>query len=516
MKPLKIFISSVQKEFESERKALAQYIRTDALLGTFFEVFLFEEMAANSHTASQVYLAEVAAAHIYVGLLGIEYGFEDTQGISPTEHEYDEAKKQLLQKWVYIKGHADENRLPKELNFIKKVGDDVSRKRFETIEDLKKEVYNSCVRYLKQTGKINTHEFDESINSEATLEDINPLLIQQFVRSARAKRNFPLQETATVEQVLIHLNLIRNHQITNSAILAFGKNPQRFFTTATVKCAHFHGLIVEKPIPDYKEFSGTAFEMAERAVDFVLSKISLSTGTRESSNQVSTTYEIPRRAIAEAIINAVAHRDYYSKASIQVSVFKNRIEVFNPGSLPDELELSDLPNVHGSYPHNPLLANCMFLTGDIEPYGTGILEMIKLSKQADLITPEFFVNEGFKVILWRPSALADPKNTHHKILKTDYDTDHDTDYDTDHDTDHNKLETTELMRRLVMVLKGEKSRQDLMNKLDLRHIPSFRELYLQPSLDVGLIEMTQPDKPKSKSQNYRLTKKGIDLKKMKK
>lgn len=154
----------------------------------------------------------------------------------------------------------------------------------------------------------------------------------------------------------------------------------------------------------------------------------------------------------------------------------------------------------------------VFLTGDIERYGTGILEMIKLSKQADLIIPEFFVNEGFKVILWRPSALADPKNTHHKILKTDYDTD----YDTDHDTDHNKLETTELMRRLVMVLKGEKSRQDLMNKLDLRHSPSFRELYLQPSLDVGLIEMTQPDKPKSKSQNYRLTKKGIDLKKMKK
>jgi hypothetical protein len=42
MKPLKIFISSVQKEFESERKALAQYIRIDALLGSFFEVFLFE------------------------------------------------------------------------------------------------------------------------------------------------------------------------------------------------------------------------------------------------------------------------------------------------------------------------------------------------------------------------------------------------------------------------------------------------------------------------------------------
>jgi hypothetical protein len=139
MKPLKIFISSVQKEFELERKALAQYFLNDALLGSFFEVFLFEDMAANSHTASQAYLAEVAAAHIYVGLLGKDYGFEDTQGISPTEHEYYEAKKQLLQKWIYIKGFTDENRHPKELNLIRKVGDDVSRKRFETIEDLEAE-----------------------------------------------------------------------------------------------------------------------------------------------------------------------------------------------------------------------------------------------------------------------------------------------------------------------------------------------------------------------------------------
>ena len=117
MKPLKIFISSVQKEFAAERKALAQYIRNDALLGGFFEVFLFEEIAANSYTAPQVYLAEVAASHIYVGLLGNEYGFEDNQGISPTEHEYNEAKEQLLQKWIYVKGQADENRHPRELRF---------------------------------------------------------------------------------------------------------------------------------------------------------------------------------------------------------------------------------------------------------------------------------------------------------------------------------------------------------------------------------------------------------------
>ena len=373
MKPLKIFISSVQKEFATERIGLAQYIREDALLGSFFDVFLFEEIAANSHSTKQVYLSEVATSQIYLGLLGNEYGYEDTQGISPTENEFNEAFKNNLQKWIFVKGNDDRMRHPKEKAFVLKVSESASRKRFSTFEELKKETYNSCIRYLKQIGKIDSKEFDESLNKDATLDDIEAKFISSFIRMARLKRNFPLPETASTEEVLSHLNLLRNHQLTNSALLAFGKKPQYFFPTATVKCAHFHGLVIEKPMPDYKEFGGTVFEMAELTVDFVLSKISLSTGTRDTSNQVSTAYEIPRRVIAEAIINAIAHRNYYSKASVQVSVFKDRIEVFNPGTLPNELVLSDLSIAHGSYPHNPLLANCMFLTGNIERYGTGTL-----------------------------------------------------------------------------------------------------------------------------------------------
>lgn len=55
MRPIRIFISSVQQEFAKERKALAEYMRTDALLGRFFEVSLFEEMPAKSQAATRVY-----------------------------------------------------------------------------------------------------------------------------------------------------------------------------------------------------------------------------------------------------------------------------------------------------------------------------------------------------------------------------------------------------------------------------------------------------------------------------
>jgi hypothetical protein len=94
--------------------------------------------------------------------------------------------------------------------------------------------------------------------------------------------------------------------------------------------------------------------------------------------------------------------------------------VFNPGQLPNELELSDLSIAHGSYPHNPLLANCMFLTGDIERYGTGTLEIFHLLKEAHLSCPQFNVEESFKVILYMPWSQTIHDTIHDTIHESNY------------------------------------------------------------------------------------------------
>jgi predicted HTH transcriptional regulator len=490
-----IFISSVQKEFANERQALAAYIREDELLKLFFEPYLFEEVAATGHAPGTVYLHEVKACAIYIGLLGKEYGYENAEGISPTEREFDAAYENNKACWIFIKGNHVVERHPKELAFIEKVGERVSRKRFADLETLKKEVYRSCILYLKQTGKIDTVDFDSAINKTASLDAISEEALTEFVRTARIKRNFPLKESDAKEKILAHLNILRQGQLTNSALLAFAVNLQYFFPSATVKCAHFHGIRVSKPMPDYKEFGGTVFQMADDAIDFVLSKISLSSGDRSVSNQVETAYEIPRAVIAEALINAVAHRDYYSKASIQVSVFKDRIEIENPGSLPKELTIEQLKEPHSSYPHNPLLANCMFLTGAIERYGTGIPEMYALTAERGLKDPEFEENKTFVVTLWRPSAKV-----------TAHDTAHDAAHDTAHDTGYINLE--HMPHRLLWILEGEMSRSEMMAKLELTHRTTFRENYINPCEENGWIEMTIPDKPQSKNQKYRLTQAG--------
>ena len=78
MKRIRIFISSVQSEFAEERAMLGQYIRTDVLLGRFFETFLFEDVPANEASPQQVYLGEVEMSDIYLGLYGLTSRFLPT------------------------------------------------------------------------------------------------------------------------------------------------------------------------------------------------------------------------------------------------------------------------------------------------------------------------------------------------------------------------------------------------------------------------------------------------------
>ena len=69
-------------------------------------------------------------------------------------------------------------------------------------------------------------------------------------------------------------------------------------------------------------------------------------GTRAAGPSAPVEYEIPREVIAEAIVNAVAHRDYTSNATVQVMLFADRLEVWNPGELPPNLTFEELRTKH--------------------------------------------------------------------------------------------------------------------------------------------------------------------------
>lgn len=401
MKPIRIFISSVQPEFAAERAALREYLRGDALMRRFFEVFLFEDVPAADRRPDNLYLDEVRHCDLYVGLFGYEYGSENADGISPTGQEFDLATTEGKYRLIYVKGTDDDARHPGMRSLVARAQAGLIRKRFTTAAELVAGLYAALVDYLVEKQLIRSVPFDAAPCMKATLADLDVERIRWFVRTARANRQFPLDEDADATELLEHLNLLDDGRLTNAAVLLFGKQPQRYLLSSEVKCAHFHGTDVAKPIPSYQVYKGTVFSLVDQAIDFVLSKIALSVGTREAGSQAPVTYEIPREVVAEAVVNAVAHRDYTSNGSIQVMLFSDRLEVWNPGALPPSLTLEKLRSTHGSVPGNPLLAEPMYLTRYIERMGTGIGDMIRRCREAGLTEPEFTVTDGFQTIIRR-------------------------------------------------------------------------------------------------------------------
>ena len=244
--------------------------------------------------------------------------------------------------------------------------------------------------------------FDASPCPQASLADLDAERMAWFIDRARQVRGFPLPSNASASELLTHLNLLSHGQPTHAAVLLFGRQPQRFLLRIEVKAAHFHGTAAAKPIPSYQVFKGTVFEPDNQAVDFVLARLSFSVGTRAASVQVPAAYEIPPEVIREAIVNAVAHRDYTSNGSVQVMVFADRVEIWNPGSLPPSLSLAQLRQPHGSIPANPLLAEPLYLTQYIERLGTGTGNMIRRCREAGLPESVFSLEDGFRISLGRP------------------------------------------------------------------------------------------------------------------
>lgn len=405
---LQIFISSVQKELAEDRRAVKTFIDHDPLLRRFFTVFLFEDLPAGDRRADAVYLAEVDRSAIYVGLFGNDYGFEDTEGLSPTEREFDRATGQGKLRLIFIKGMDDRQRHPKMKALIQKAGSQLIRRRYSNFDELKAALYASLVDYLETCGVIQDRPFEERAVLEATLDDLDDQAVANFVRLARSERQFPLPETAHMAAVLTHLHLLCAGQPTNAALLLFGRDPQRFLSSAEVRCMHFHGTEIQRPVPFYRIFKGNVFEQVDMATDFVMSKLNRSIGTRAESAQAPVRYEILPDVIREAVVNAVAHRDYASAGAVQVSVFVDRVEVWNPGVLPAPLTTESLRQPHGSIARNPRLCEALFLTRYIEKYGTGTLLMIRESLAHNLPEPDFAQRGGeFTITLWRDWLTAE-------------------------------------------------------------------------------------------------------------
>lgn len=410
MPKYKVFISSVQSEFSKERQLVFDFIRNDELMGQYFEPFIFEQIAAQDANPRQLYLDEASSSQVYLLLMGKRYGNVLPDGISPTEKEYQAAGEGNAWRVAFISDLDGQQREEAEERFFRKVQNELSYRVFSNPSVLVSLVKQSLYAYLKYKGVIQALSFDEQTRDDVSMADIDATKIKDFLHQARQKRGFPLAEDSDPVTVLKHLRLLRHDKPSNGALLMFANDPQYFFPSAVVKCAWFLGTETIKPIEDYKTFEGGVADQISQATSWVMSKLSVRFGQRNVEAQNEVKFEIPRSVIFETIVNAVAHRDYNSTGSVQVSVFRNRIVVRNPGTLPVELTKADLMKEHGSYPHNPYLAEVMYQMGYIEKYGTGITENIRRMQEARLLAPEIDLSAEFVTTIWRDNDATESSN----------------------------------------------------------------------------------------------------------
>jgi predicted HTH transcriptional regulator len=513
----KVFISSVQAEFASERQALFDYLTTDALLGRFFEPFIFEKTEAQSTSAQNVYFEQVERCDMYIGLLGEQYGNEDENGTSPTEKEYDLAANLGKIRLIYIKKTAE--RSEKEKTFIKKIEQQVVRKSFEDFYGLKTSIYASLVRFLEEEEIIRIFPFDATINKKATLKDIDVEVLKKFIRRAQAKRNFPFDESEYLD-VLLHLNLMEEGRLTNAALLLFGKQPQKFVITSCVKCCQFYGNETVRPIPSLHIYEGTLFELVDKTASFVMSRIDATVSGRDTSVLADVTPEIPLQAVTEAVVNAICHRDYTSNGSVQVMLYKNRLEIWNPGQLPYGLTPALLKTKHKSLPLNPLIARPLYLYGSIEQVGTGTEMLVKKCVEQGLRAPDFESNTDFTVTFWRnediiDDSAPDTKRANNVKISKLQNVEIPTqvgDHTSTMPAPYQHRTSTVPVKEILRVLESEMNRKDIQKQMQLSNKAYFLQFHLQPAIEQGLVAMKYPERPNHPRQKYYLTVKGLEYK----
>ena len=300
----------------------------------------------------------------------------------------------------------------------------------------------------------------------------------------------------TTAALMEKLHLWDGVHLKRAAVLAFHPDPERFVTGAFVKIGFFH---TDDDLRYHDEIHGPAITQVDRILDVLRMKYLKAAITYEGIQRVEI-YPVPESAMREAVLNAIIHKDYAAGAPVQISVYADRLMVWNPGQLPPSWTVERLKQKHASHPFNPDLANVFFRAGEIEAWGRGIERMMVACRAAGFPEPILTHEETG---LWVSFPFSD---LYLKRIegRGGYSAGSATTQVTDPVTDP--------VHKLLSVLGGKTLPPSaLQTSLGLKHRPTFRANYLYPALNQGLIEMTIPAKPTSRLQKYRLTEAGHAL-----
>ena len=234
------------------------------------------------------------------------------------------------------------------------------------------------------TKNRNRLRWDTEICEKATFDDIGAGKLKSFLKLCGLTYD-------TIPNSLEKLNLVKGGKLLNAAVLCFARKPEKIFPNARLRCAVF-GTLDTTVTLDMKDFYGDVFTLISKAEEYVLEHINI--GMRLEGLLRVDVPEIDREAFREAIINAFCHRDYREYDSVNIAIFKDRIEIRSPGLLYGGLTIDSIRKKMVSARRNELLAELFQRSHRIEKWGRGIkmiLEREPATEFEEIGTVQFIV-----------------------------------------------------------------------------------------------------------------------------
>jgi ATP-dependent DNA helicase RecG len=431
----RVFVSSVQKEMESERLAIASLITTDPFLMEHCEPVLFDREPITGRKASKPYLACLDGCAVYLLLINREYGRPHGE-LSATHQEYRHAQKRKLPSLVFVKGGTDADREPMTQAFFDEIkANGYTYKRFVDRLDLRTEVRAALINLLKdeyglapQAGEDESGEQNieaaspfESRQTDLTWDDLDHKLAREWLEKAGDIPGSKAAESTIIGCLRTRGLLWRDrktgqHHALAAGILFLGRNPSAPFPQSRIMADAYRGI---EPDPTPSD-QMTVSVPAPKAIDAVVAFVGKNTRHPPrivGMNRVMLD-EYPEKAIREALVNAIAHRDYEdSSRQIIVEVFADRVVISSPGLPPPPLSLAKLRK--GKYrpcSRNAVLAQSLAVLNLMEQRGSGLARMKAAMLDHGLDAPRLDVQDGyFQVILAGPADNLDRLRTPAKI-----------------------------------------------------------------------------------------------------
>lgn len=286
------------------------------------------------------------------------------------------------------------------------------------IESTTKQMPREMFDERLKAAKPNVFAWERQIADEVTIDDLDENRIRGAVRlGIEQGRLSPTANGEPVQTLLERFNLYKGGKLTNAAVMLFGKDTSEY-PQLLLRMARFVGTD-KMEFLDNQRAKGNFFDLLDAGMMFAYKHLNIS--GKITGLQREDKLEIPLRAMREALVNALCHRSYdLPSQSLGIAIYDDRVEIENPGRLPEGLTAENIKNSHKSQPHNQLIAEVLYKTSWLENWGTGIHRIFDACKEQNVPEPYFTTEQGYVTIVFpRPKSNGFGENRGENLARID-------------------------------------------------------------------------------------------------